>query len=806
MLTTTGLLITSTQSAAAWDIQWGPAETALVAPVVAGMKTGAVRGAFPGVLARMEARCAGPQAVGCTAGVAAIAVLGVAAYKTSDWWLPWLEDKIGGDSGNTIGTSTPANNCPGGQYFGTPCDEVGVLSFVDQPNLIAGTSRVGLRFKVDIDYSKMSVNKPAEVGAISVAMAVDCVDNTTNSSSGYAWQGAGLYVQDGSRSGDTFTWPPQELTCQSWQHVGGVKVAPNIRNRGDGFFTLANVITWRADAPAPADPQTPSEVNCKRPDGTTYSVTRNEVAVSGNVALGSCELGDTMTGFTIGGVFTDLTPTDADKAKYPLCVDQACMYRVLVDGQVCKTGVVGCIYWSHLNRTEPHRVECQFGPYVVNVSNCYALERAYEVDPDGSRTRRSSPNTDGNPDTTAEPHRPPAPESIPVPTPVVRPNPTTSPSPTTSPQPTTTPTSSTTPTATSTPTVGTPIGDPVKPPVVGCKTPYNLGAVRPVTAAGVAALGPMFDFDLVYGFRPTDAISDDHPSGLAADFMIDEGRQQGDYLAAYAKDNAARYNIQYIIWQQRIWNVDRANEGWRLMPDRGSPTANHTDHVHITFKDVGVAASTAGSVCDSDPGDQGENCVGRDISWNPVSWVLVPTKCALTWAFVPGSSTFSTAQADIGDSLEDSSMGKWVNALPDFWDDISEATGADTGTALAPPAKSVSFIGPMVSDDGGGGTGGNTGTMPEQPTGPESCRGPALPTGFLGDKSSFWTSSEAILPTKLYPFSACNAPVSYAADVSWALSTLSISFYGGLRIVRVLGSGFGWIVPVPSAPREDGKE
>jgi hypothetical protein len=37
-----------------------------------------------------------------------------------------------------------------------------------------------------------------------------------------------------------------------------------------------------------------------------------------------------------------------------------------------------------------------------------------------------------------------------------------------------------------------------------------------------------------------------------------------------------------VIWSQQIWTVDRGSEGWRYMEDRGSTTANHYDHVHVT--------------------------------------------------------------------------------------------------------------------------------------------------------------------------------------------------------------------------------
>ena len=49
-----------------------------------------------------------------------------------------------------------------------------------------------------------------------------------------------------------------------------------------------------------------------------------------------------------------------------------------------------------------------------------------------------------------------------------------------------------------------------------------------------------------------------------------------------SRANYAALGIEYIIYSQRIWSVERGGEGWRAMSDRGSATANHYDHVHVT--------------------------------------------------------------------------------------------------------------------------------------------------------------------------------------------------------------------------------
>ncbi|MBG0833318.1 hypothetical protein HS041_37075 [Planomonospora sp. ID67723] len=84
----------------------------------------------------------------------------------------------------------------------------------------------------------------------------------------------------------------------------------------------------------------------------------------------------------------------------------------------------------------------------------------------------------------------------------------------------------------------------------------------------------------------------DHPTGKAADFMLSSGGKmpspaklkEGWETANYVKDNAEKLGIKYIIFAQHIWSPSRAGEGWRLMSDRGSVTANHFDHVHISVE------------------------------------------------------------------------------------------------------------------------------------------------------------------------------------------------------------------------------
>jgi hypothetical protein len=68
----------------------------------------------------------------------------------------------------------------------------------------------------------------------------------------------------------------------------------------------------------------------------------------------------------------------------------------------------------------------------------------------------------------------------------------------------------------------------------------------------------------------------DHPGGYALDFMT----TSGDAIADCVIENKNALGVEYVIWDQRI----NTGSGWEGMEDRGGATANHEDHVHISFE------------------------------------------------------------------------------------------------------------------------------------------------------------------------------------------------------------------------------
>ena len=73
----------------------------------------------------------------------------------------------------------------------------------------------------------------------------------------------------------------------------------------------------------------------------------------------------------------------------------------------------------------------------------------------------------------------------------------------------------------------------------------------------------------------------EHASGKALDIMTSDVAL-GTAIAEFLQAHASELHLYDVIWRQHIWTPERASEGWRAMEDRGSSTANHYDHVHVS--------------------------------------------------------------------------------------------------------------------------------------------------------------------------------------------------------------------------------
>jgi len=109
--------------------------------------------------------------------------------------------------------------------------------------------------------------------------------------------------------------------------------------------------------------------------------------------------------------------------------------------------------------------------------------------------------------------------------------------------------------------------------------------LQPQAEAFRQEIAAKFGITNIGGYREGDP--EDHGQGLAVDVMVPTNSELGDQVAQYAIDNMDRAGISYIIWKQQFYmpvnNIYGPANTWNQMPDRGGDTANHNDHVHISF-------------------------------------------------------------------------------------------------------------------------------------------------------------------------------------------------------------------------------
>jgi hypothetical protein len=111
------------------------------------------------------------------------------------------------------------------------------------------------------------------------------------------------------------------------------------------------------------------------------------------------------------------------------------------------------------------------------------------------------------------------------------------------------------------------------------------GAIRPqVQAAANAVVSdvPGAAGITLGGTRASATDPGGHPSGLALDYMVLSDTALGNAIVQYHRDHWAELGVEYLIYRQRI--LQSPNGSFEPMEDRGSPTANHMDHVHVNYR------------------------------------------------------------------------------------------------------------------------------------------------------------------------------------------------------------------------------
>jgi peptidoglycan DL-endopeptidase CwlO len=116
----------------------------------------------------------------------------------------------------------------------------------------------------------------------------------------------------------------------------------------------------------------------------------------------------------------------------------------------------------------------------------------------------------------------------------------------------------------------------------GCITPRMLHAYQQVRVAGFTRYTACY--------RSTED-GGEHPRGRACDFSVEpngfgavatgDARDYGNRLAAWLIANSDRLAVLYVIWFRQIW---LPGVGWSSYNGSGSPSAEHTNHVHLSVQ------------------------------------------------------------------------------------------------------------------------------------------------------------------------------------------------------------------------------
>ncbi|MCT2965155.1 LysM peptidoglycan-binding domain-containing protein [Streptococcus thermophilus] len=125
---------------------------------------------------------------------------------------------------------------------------------------------------------------------------------------------------------------------------------------------------------------------------------------------------------------------------------------------------------------------------------------------------------------------------------------------------------------------------PAKQPAATNTLPTNPN-LQPQAEAFRQDVAAKFGLTNIGGYREGDP--QDHGKGRAVDVMVPVDSEVGNQVAQYAVDNIANAGISYVIYRQHFYapvdNIYGPANTWNQMPDRGSITENHYDHVHVSF-------------------------------------------------------------------------------------------------------------------------------------------------------------------------------------------------------------------------------
>lgn len=268
---------------------------------------------------------------------------------------------------------------------------------------------------------------------------------------------------------------------------------------------------------------------------------------------------------------------------------------------------------------------------------------------------------------------------------------------------------------------------------------YAGGGLVAGTAQLRKIISERFGISNIGGWRPADKYGE-HSTGRALDVMTSD-KAKGDAVKDFAVDNASAIDLKWAIWQQKLWYPGGSSQ---KMDNRGSPTQNHMDHVHI-FSGPGITNGLLGSL-KSKGGDTGQG-VAAGVN-PPVGDTMVSSGgTEAVSPAAPGGGTSSTGGGGFtlpssipglsGLGLAGMGVKSQMPGQPErtfeFGNAAAAAVGGQVSSALGvlgvPDSPGwLKGISQFVSgiSIGGGGSGGGLGGAPEG-AGPGARFGGATP-------------------------------------------------------------------------------
>lgn len=120
------------------------------------------------------------------------------------------------------------------------------------------------------------------------------------------------------------------------------------------------------------------------------------------------------------------------------------------------------------------------------------------------------------------------------------------------------------------------------------KTPTKQIAAEISNKFNLPSYGAPYNSPVIWGYNADGA---EHGTGRALDIMVQHPGATGDAIADYLWANRSRFGVIHILWRQRIKSSQVAPGVWRAMANRGSPTNNHMDHIHVLFDGRSVSGT-----------------------------------------------------------------------------------------------------------------------------------------------------------------------------------------------------------------------